>query len=107
MNRSAHASRTCADKLKLLSDTTRLAIVELLLQAPAQVNELEQRLGVEQSLMSHHLRVLRVAGLVECERTGKAVVYRLAPGVGVRGARTVIELGCCRVSFDAAPKRAR
>lgn len=86
--------------LKVLADETRLAVVEQLLGGPKNVGQINERLGVEQSLLSHHLKVLREAGLVVSQRTGKAVLYRLAPEV--EGARSgkAIHLGCCSLSFE-------
>ena len=101
-------SSSCASKLKALADTTRLAVVESLLAGPKRVGELGLQLGVEQSLLSHHLRVLREMGLLEAKRDGKAVVYALAPGVAAatRGgssngaASRTVDLGCCQLSFE-------
>jgi ArsR family transcriptional regulator len=64
------------------------------------VGEINQQLGVEQTLLSHHLRVLREAGLVRSQRDGKSVLYRLSPAV--EGARRgkAIDLGCCLISFE-------
>ena len=93
-------SSSCAAKLKALADTTRLAVVESLLDGPMRVGDLRRLLGVEQSLLSHHLRVLREIELLEAKRDGKSVVYALAPGVeGAMAART-LDLGCCRLSFE-------
>ena len=86
----------CAAKLKALADATRLAVMEALLDGPRRVGDLVELLGVEQSLMSHHLRVLRDMGLLEARRDGKAVVYALAPEVA---AEQGLDLGCCRLSF--------
>lgn len=90
---------TCADKLKVLADTTRLAVIEALMKKPQYVNELMDLLHVEQSLLSHHLAQLRDAGLVEAKRDGKAVLYQLAPGVSRTTQGKAIELGCCQLSF--------
>jgi ArsR family transcriptional regulator len=88
----------CADKLKVLADPTRLAVLRALHGGAKHSGELAAALGVEQSLMSHHLRALRAAGLVESQRDGKAVLYHLAPGTtGIRGES--IDLGCCQLSF--------
>ena len=91
---------SCASLLKVLADETRLAVVERLLAGPKHVGEINASLGVEQSLLSHHLRVLRDAGLVNATRDGKQVLYCLAPHV--RGTRrgNAIDLGCCFISFD-------
>lgn len=91
----------CADRLKILADTTRLAVLEILMEGPRHVGELNAFLDLEQSLLSHHLRVLRKEGFVEATRDGKAVLYRLAPGVWSSSEQS-INLGCCLVSF--APK---
>jgi ArsR family transcriptional regulator len=88
----------CADKLKALSDATRLAAMEALMDGPLHVGELASRLDVEQSLLSHHLRVLREMGLLEATRDGKAVLYSITPGV--EGKDRTLQLGCCRLSFE-------
>lgn len=88
----------CAQKLKILADTTRLTVLQLLMDRPRHVGELNDILEVEQSLLSHHLRVLRQSGFVEAERDGKAVLYRLATQVQVNSGKA-IDLGCCVLSF--------
>jgi ArsR family transcriptional regulator len=90
---------TCAEKLKVLSDRTRLAVMECLMEQPSHVGRLGEILGVEQSLLSHHLKVLRDAGLVLADRDGKAVLYRVAPEAQVESGRA-INLGCCQLYFD-------
>ena len=100
-------SSLCADKLKLLADPTRLAVVESLMEKPKHVNELIRLLSVEQSLLSHHLAILREAGLVEAVRDGKAVLYQLAPGVESATAGKSLDLGCCQLSFPIRKKSSR
>ena len=90
---------SCAEKLKVLADTTRLAVLEALLEKPQYVNELMDLLHIEQSLLSHHLAQLRDAELVQARRDGKAVLYQLAPGVSRTKGGKAIELGCCQLSF--------
>ncbi len=99
------AAAGCADKLKVLSDVTRLFVLEELLAGPKTVTELNDRLQIEQSLLSHHLKVLRDAGLVAAAREGKAVRYAIAPGAKPKDAGKALELGCCRISFEGLPKR--
>lgn len=95
----------CSSKLKALADPTRLAVANLLMDGPRHVGELAELLGVEQSLLSHHLRVLRDIGLLRAERDGKAVLYSLAPGVEGAPAQKTLQLGCCQISFpeDSMP----
>jgi len=66
---------------KALSDPTRLRLVRLLAQHQGAlcVNALAHRLGVSQSAVSQHLRVLRQARLVVGERQGYHVHYALDP----------------------------
>jgi ArsR family transcriptional regulator len=70
--------------LKVLADETRLAVVQELLEGPKHVGQINAVLKLDQSLLSHHLRTLREAGLVVAQRDGKAVLYRLSPGVESR-----------------------
>lgn len=91
---------SCASLLKVLADETRLAVVEQLLDGPRNVAQINQLLGVEQTLLSHHLKVLRQAGLVTSERDGKYVVYSLAKSMQGKRRGRAINLGCCLISFD-------
>lgn len=66
--------------LKLLSDETRLRIVFYLLQrGELHVRALCDILGQTQPAVSHHLGLLRVAGIVQCRRQGKHNFYRILP----------------------------
>ena len=65
---------------KLLADETRLKILHFLHQTDElNVLELCQRLDQRQPSVSHHLALLRVAGLIEMRREGKHNYYRLQP----------------------------
>jgi ArsR family transcriptional regulator len=68
-----------AETFKALSDPTRLRLIKLLSEGGGAlcVNALARRLGVTQSTVSQHLRVLRHAGLVRGERRGPFVHYSL------------------------------
>jgi len=63
--------------LKALSDPTRLRIILLLMKEELCVCELIFVLNMEQSRISHHLRILRDADLVEDVRDGKWIIYRI------------------------------
>jgi len=84
-----------AHKLKALSDPARLKIIMLLAELPDDAAlgdprcgseygvcfcHLEERLGLSAPTVSHHLRVLRLAGFVEGVRVGRWTYYRLKPG---------------------------
>jgi ArsR family transcriptional regulator len=100
LNVATSRELTCAEKLRVLADRTRLAVMESLMDQPSHVGRLAEMLDVEQSLLSHHLKVLRKAGLVVADREGKAVLYRVAPKTKVKGLRSAINLGCCQLHFD-------
>ncbi|HEY9623108.1 MAG TPA: metalloregulator ArsR/SmtB family transcription factor [Crinalium sp.] len=89
----------CAQQLKVLADPNRFAILKLLLDGSKYVWELNTELDLEQSLLSHHLKILRQAGLVQSQREGKAVRYCLAPGVRIHSGKG-INLECCVLSFE-------
>ena len=97
--KSTRASSVCATKLAGLADPTRLAVVEVLLAGPRKVKEINQRLGVAQNLLSHHLRVLRETALVTSCRDGKGVTYALAHGVEMGQSRNAINLCCGSLTF--------
>ncbi|HET7013886.1 MAG TPA: metalloregulator ArsR/SmtB family transcription factor [Streptosporangiaceae bacterium] len=75
-----------ADRLaqifKALGDPVRLRLVSLISArqgGQACVCDLTGAFDLSQPTISHHLRVLREAGLIDCERRGKWVFYRLIP----------------------------
>jgi len=90
----------CSRKLKTLADSTRLAVLQLLIEQPLHVGEINAVLGLDQSLLSHHLKVLREEGFVVATRDGKAVLYHLATAVRSPTAGKAIDLGCCLLSFE-------
>ncbi|MEZ4742416.1 MAG: metalloregulator ArsR/SmtB family transcription factor [Bdellovibrionota bacterium] len=94
-----NSNMSCADALKILSDETRLGIIVKLLEKPMPVNEINEALSIEQSLLSHHLRVLRLSGFVTSERSGKNVIYRLTQKLKATQSANAVNLGCCRLSF--------
>jgi len=63
---------------RVLGDPTRLRIIEALLERERTVSELIELLGAPQSRVSNHLACLRWCRLVESERRGRSVVYRVA-----------------------------
>lgn len=91
---------SCASVLKVLADETRLAVVARLLDGPLNVAEINRVLQVEPTLLSHHLKVLRESHLVQSQRDGKCLVYRLSPALLARRKGRSLDLGCCKLSFQ-------
>ena len=96
---SAPGEPSCAGRLKALADETRLAVVRHLMKGECHVGAIQSALGIEQSLLSHHLKHLRDAGMVESTRDGKAVLYRLVSTMESTK-DGVVDLGCCQISFE-------
>jgi DNA-binding transcriptional ArsR family regulator len=90
----------CARQLKVLADRTRLNILSLLMRGSQNVSELNQHLQVEQSLLSHHLKILRQAGFVQSRRVGKVVLYEITTPLQSPDRLNGLNLGCCTLSFD-------
>lgn len=63
---------------RALASDSRLELIDLLAQAPRRVDALAAETGMTLANVSHHLQVLKNARLVECERRGTAMIYRLA-----------------------------
>jgi ArsR family transcriptional regulator len=96
-------SGRCSKFLKALADPDRLKIVQCLQGGPLPVGEISTRLNAPLANVSHHLKQLRVAGLVTGRKRGRQVIYALASRVldqhRGQGARDVLELGCCRLEL--------
>ncbi|WP_312530936.1 metalloregulator ArsR/SmtB family transcription factor [Paracoccus sp. (in: a-proteobacteria)] len=67
-----------AETFKLLGDTTRLSILLCCLNGSRSVGQIAEALDQSQSLISHHLRLLRSARLVRGERQSRQVFYSLS-----------------------------
>jgi DNA-binding transcriptional ArsR family regulator len=67
-----------AEVLKTLASPRRLELLHLLADGPREVGRLAADLRMSQPNVSQHLAVLRTAGLVDVERSGREARYRLA-----------------------------
>lgn len=76
-------AKALAGVFKALSDPVRLRLLSLIASfegGEACVCDLTGPFDVSQPTISHHLRVLREAGLIDCERRGTWVYYWVLPG---------------------------
>lgn len=93
--------KRCARLLRALADPERLRIVRCLRGGPKNVGEIAGALDALVVNVSHHLGVLRQAGLVEDEKQGRYVVYHLHPDVYQPADKDCVteqlDLGCCRL----------
>ncbi len=67
-----------AEMFHLLGDPSRLRIALACLEDPVPVGEIAAGLDLSQSLVSHHLRLLKAARLVRAERRGRNIYYSAA-----------------------------
>jgi DNA-binding transcriptional ArsR family regulator len=100
----------CAELLGALADPARLRIVRTLRDGSLNVSDLAERLQEKLVNVSHHLSVLRHAGLVQSRKQGRHVLYSLTPGVlqldDTSGCCDHLNLGCCRLELPV-PKPTR
>jgi ArsR family transcriptional regulator, nickel/cobalt-responsive transcriptional repressor len=73
----AETAASVATTLQALASPSRLLILSRLRQGPCPVTELAETVGMEQSAVSHQLRLLRHLGLVVGSRYGQRIVYSL------------------------------
>ncbi len=67
------------DPINAFGDPTRRAILERLAGGPRSVGEIARGLPVSRPAVSHHLKVLKTAGLVTEQAQGTRRIYRLNP----------------------------
>jgi ArsR family transcriptional regulator len=96
-------SERCARMLRALADPDRLRIIQCLRARPMNVGEVAAALDAEVVNISHHLGVLRHAGLVQDEKHGRHVVYQLHPDVFRPAEKPqttdCLDFGCCRLEI--------
>lgn len=81
---------------KALADDTRQKIMAICCCRLISVSDIVAELNVAQPTVSHHLKILKSAGLVTSERHGKQVLYTLD--------QARLAAGCCQVAEDFAPE---
>jgi len=81
---------------KALSDNTRQKIMMLCCCQELSVNDIVAASEVAQPTVSHHLKILRNAGLVSAKRRGKQVLYSLN--------QERLATACCQVAENFAPE---
>ena len=89
MSRSANDPKGQAAWLSAIGEPTRLAVLRALVTGEKNVTELAKECGLEMVNLSHHLGVMRNAGLLAAEREGRTMRYSL---VGAAATGAVLEL---------------
>lgn len=76
-------AKKVAGMLAAVGEPTRLLILYRLAQGPHHVGALAETIGIPMVNMSHHLGVMRQAGLLDDEKDGRRVVYRFHPDISL------------------------
>jgi len=76
--------------MKALSDPNRVRVIKLLQSGELCVCEIKEILGLAQSTVSKHMKILEDAGLVEKNRQGTWMIYSLADGSESKYAKTML-----------------
>jgi DNA-binding transcriptional ArsR family regulator len=95
-------SSQCSKYLKALADPDRLKLIQCLAAGPKHVGDLTRELKKPIANVSHHLGLLRSAGIVTSTKKGRFVTYALAPRFSRQATRSslnVLEFGCCRLEL--------
>ena len=78
----AEDAERLSQALRVVADPARLRLISLISSRPGQeacVCEVTEPLGLSQPTVSHHLKVLHQAGLLEREQRGRWAYYRIVP----------------------------
>ena len=96
----------CMEILKALSEMNRLRIMRLLLKKRLSVKAIAQQLKMSEYNVSKHLRILKEAGLLEMEKSGKQRLYGIDSRLKDQlvANQNVLKLDCCTFHFDKLPK---
>lgn len=84
------AMEQMAQFFKVLGDTTRVKLLLRLAESEQCVSQLAEGLGLSESAVSHHLRLLRLNRMTKCRRCGKSIYYALSDE-HVRSALILVE----------------
>ncbi len=104
MKKTKSQVKHCVSRLRVLADETRLRVLHEIMHKPMTVTEINQVLKIDQSLLSHHLKILRDSGLVTSDRQGKTVVYQTSSSVVLSLTEQSVDLGCCQLNFTNQTK---
>ncbi len=99
MSKTKSQVKTCVERLKVLADETRLRVIHQIMEKPLSVSEINQVLKIDQSLLSHHLKILRDSGLIMTERIGKSIFYSTSKSIISSSNKQIVDLGCCQINF--------
>jgi DNA-binding transcriptional ArsR family regulator len=104
--------KRCAELLSALAAPERLKIIRLLSDGKRNVTEITEALRIKPLNVSHHLSVLKNAGLIRGDKKGRFVWYSLCPGVLEEAVEAgvpheALNLGCCKLELPCEGDESR
>lgn len=100
-------AKKTAGMLAAVGEPTRMQVLHLLTRGPHNVGQLAAAVGIPMVNMSHHLGVMRTAGLLDHEKDGRRVIYSLRPEVFAPGGAAdvlgTLTLGTVRLTIVRGP----
>ena len=78
-------AKKIASLLAAVGEPTRMQVLLILAHGPRNVGQLADAVGIPMVNMSHHLGVMRTAGLLDHDKDGRRVIYSLRPSVFTPG----------------------
>ena len=94
LSRFEASAAQAARLLRALSNERRLMILCQLAEGERRVGDLQPRVGLSQSALSQHLKVLRDEAIVATRREGQVIWYRIADPAAARVIATLAEIFC-------------
>ncbi len=79
-----------AELFKIFGDSTRIKIINVLLEDELCVSDITKKIAVSQSAVSHQLRILKTAKLIKYRKVGNMIYYALAD----EHVKKIFLLGC-------------
>ncbi|MGF1582789.1 MAG: ArsR/SmtB family transcription factor [Gemmataceae bacterium] len=97
------APNECAERLSALAAPERLRIIQILRSGPRNATELSELLDTAPVNVSHHVKVLKGAGLIQSRKQGRFVYFSLTPGICIDdGESARLNLGCCKLELPSS-----
>jgi len=87
--------------LRAIAHELRLSVLCLLLEGPMCVHELMQATGAAQSNLSQHLAKMRLLGIIQNEKRGQQVFYRIANPIWADLVQALKQIYCPEMCVDA------
>ena len=93
--------KNASELFTVIGEKNRLKIIRLCLAEECSVQTLLDETGLEKTLLSKHLKVLRDSGILHSQRHGRNVKYSLNDKICHEKLKNTLSLHCCNVELKA------